>query len=114
VFTDLSCVSDQTVQTRDYYVLLQKPLPEVGLYLTSVRYDSSVISPSRAVGTFLPTAFLLLLLRASRRASATGAHAALYARARDMSLDLYYKGETRPPRRPGGATAALGRMNKPR
>ncbi len=61
MFTDLSCVSDQTVQTRDYYVLLQKPLPEVGLYLTSVRYDSSVISPSRAVGTFLPAAFLLLL-----------------------------------------------------
>ena len=27
------------------YVLLQKTLPEVGLYLTSVRYDSSVFPP---------------------------------------------------------------------
>ena len=52
VFTDLSCLSDQTGQTRAYYVLLQKPSPEVGLYLISVRYDSTVISPLKGGGAF--------------------------------------------------------------
>jgi excisionase family DNA binding protein len=56
-----------------------KTLPEVGLYLTSVRYDSSVLPPQERSGLSTSTRrLLLLLLRTSRGASATGARAALY------------------------------------
>jgi hypothetical protein len=111
VFMQLSCASDQTGETRAYYVLLQKTLPEVGLYLTSVRYDSSVFPPQGRWGLSTFTRrLLLLLLRTSRGASATGARAALYAGARDASLAPYKEGG-RHSRRPRGTTAALDRVS---
>jgi hypothetical protein len=54
-----------------YYVILQKALPELGLYVTTARYYRSAYPPQgRWVFELLPAAFLLLL-RASRGASAT-------------------------------------------